>query len=47
MVHTLTRRADEITDVIERLRERCGGRLSTAATVRENFSLPSTAREWR
>ena len=47
MVHALTRRADEITDVIERRRERFGDRLSTAATVRENFSLPSAAREWR
>jgi hypothetical protein len=47
MVHTLTRGADEITDVIERLRERFGDRLSTAATVRENFSLPNTARDWR
>src|SRR5262249_39000801 len=42
-----TRGADEITDVIERRREGFGDRLSTAATVRENFSLPSTAREWR
>src|SRR5215472_7389719 len=35
MVQTLTRRADEIADVIDRLRQRFGDRVSTSAAVRE------------
>ncbi|HEV2545700.1 MAG TPA: FAD-binding protein, partial [Stellaceae bacterium] len=35
MVQTLTRRADEIVDVVSRLRQRFGERVSTAPAVRE------------